>query len=94
MFDLIDTRTLILKMVERKAFLMKPKHQCHLSKWGECVYIAQSWKEKILLSESVFIQFDKWNLILKIDRSEVFLMKSKHQCHLSQKGGCVYGANH
>ena len=29
---LMDVETLILrKMVGRKAFLMKPKHQCHLS---------------------------------------------------------------
>ena len=30
-FILIEWRTLILKMVEREVFLMKPKHQCHLS---------------------------------------------------------------
>ena len=38
--------TLTLKMMEREAILMKPKHQSHLSQWGEWVYGAQSWKEK------------------------------------------------
>ena len=27
-----------LKMVKKDAFLMKPKAQYHLSRWGECVY--------------------------------------------------------
>ena len=44
MFVQIDKQTLILKMVEIDVFLMKPKHQYHLSLWGECVYSAQSWK--------------------------------------------------
>ena len=34
----IEKWTLILKMVERDVFLMKPKRQYHLSQWGECVY--------------------------------------------------------
>ena len=38
----IERRTLILKLVIRKAFIMKPKHQHHLSHRGECVYDAQS----------------------------------------------------
>ena len=36
-------------MVERQAFLMKPKHQCHLSHRVERVYGAQSWKEKVIV---------------------------------------------
>ena len=32
-------------MIEREAFLMKPKHQCYLSQLGEWVYDAQSWKK-------------------------------------------------
>ena len=35
--------------MEREAFVMKPKHQCHLSQWGEWLYGAQSWKERRLL---------------------------------------------
>ena len=42
-------------MAEKEAFLTKPKHQCHVSQLGEWVYGSQSWKEKILLCESVFV---------------------------------------
>ena len=42
MFILIEKRTSILKMVEKQVFLMKPKHQNHLSQQGECDYGAQS----------------------------------------------------
>ena len=31
---------LILTMVERYVFLMKPNHEYHLSQWEECVYDA------------------------------------------------------
>ena len=41
--------TLILKMADREVFLIKPKHHYYLSQWGECVYCAQSWKERRLL---------------------------------------------
>ena len=37
-FVQVDTRTLILKMVSREVFRMKPKHQYHLSQQEECVY--------------------------------------------------------
>ena len=53
-------------MVEKEVFLIKRKHQYHLSQWGECVYVAQSWNEKRLWCESVFIQIGKWTLILKM----------------------------
>ena len=49
----------------REAFPMKPKHQCHLSEWGEWVCDSQSWEERRLLHEFVFIQIDKWTLIVK-----------------------------
>ena len=42
-------------MVEREAFLMKPKHEYHLSQWGNSAYGAQPLKEKRLLCESIFI---------------------------------------
>ena len=32
-------------MVGRKAFFTKPKHQCHLTQWGEWGYDSQSEKE-------------------------------------------------
>ena len=34
----IERQTSILKKVVREAFLLKPKHQHHLSQRGECVY--------------------------------------------------------
>ena len=92
MFVLIDKRTLSLKMMERKVFLVKPKHQCHLSQWGKWVYGTQSWKEKRLLCEFVFIPIYQWILNLKLMEKEAFLMKPKHQCHLSLWGEWVSGA--
>ena len=80
-------------MVEKKAFLMKPKRQCHLSQWGECVYRAQSWKEKRLLWEHKFIPIDEQTFIIrKIIERKPFLIRPKHQCHLSQEGEWVYSA--
>ena len=38
MFILIERRTLIIKIVERKVFPMKPKYQYQLSQLGEYVY--------------------------------------------------------
>ena len=66
-------------MVGSKVFLVKPKHQFNLSQQGEWVYCAQSWNERRLLRESVFIPIGRWILILKIVESEVFLIKPKHQ---------------
>ena len=37
-FILIEKRFSILKMVEKRIFLRKPKHENHLSQWGECDY--------------------------------------------------------
>ena len=34
----IKGQTSILKIVEREVFLMKWKHEYHLSEWGEYVY--------------------------------------------------------
>ena len=66
-------------MVEREVFLTKPRHQYHLSQRGECVYGAQSWNERRLLCESVFIPIEKQALILKMAEGEVFLMKPTRQ---------------
>ena len=60
-------------MVGRKVFFMKPKHQYHLSQWGEWVYGAQSWKQSRLLWESMFVPIDRWTLILKMVEREAFL---------------------
>ena len=64
-------------MVKREAFLMKPKHQCQLSQWVEWVYRAQSWKERRLLCESIFVLVDKWTLILKNGGKKSFLNETK-----------------
>ena len=55
----IEKRTSILKMVESDVFLLKPKHQNHLSQQVECDYGAQSWKERRLLCESMFILIER-----------------------------------
>ena len=52
----IENRTLVLKILKRVVFLVKPKPQHHLSQWGECVCGAQSLKQRRLLCKSEFIQ--------------------------------------
>ena len=79
-------------MVEIKVFVMKSKHQNHLSQQGECNYGAQSWKERKLFCESLSIPNKRWASILKMVEREVFLMKQKLQNHLPQWGECDYGA--
>ena len=64
-------------MMERKAFLQKPKHQCHLSQWGEWVYCAKSWKERRLICESVFVPIDKQSLILINGGNKSLLKETK-----------------
>ena len=53
-------------MAIKEVFLMKPKHQYHLSQWGERVYDAQSWNEMRLLSESMFIPIKRRPSIPKL----------------------------
>ena len=72
------------KMEGGKAFKAKPKHQYDVSKWGKCVYSAQSLKEWRLLWESLFVSFDRWTLILKkMKLGKAFNAKPKLQYHLS-----------
>ena len=73
-------------------FALKPKIQYHLSQRGECVYGAQSWKDRRFLYESMSIPIEKRNSILKMVIKEAFLTKPKPQYHLSQPQECVYGA--
>ena len=68
----------------KEAFLINPRHQCHLSQWGEWVHGAQSRKERRLLCEFVFIPIHKRALILKNVRKRCVFIKPKHHCHLSQ----------
>ena len=80
------------KKVESDVFFLKPKHQNRLSQQVEWIYRAQWLNEWRLLCEFVFIPIEKWTLILKMAEREVFLMKPRHQYHLSQWGECIYGA--
>ena len=64
-------------MMEREPFLMKPKNQYHLSQWEAWVYSAKLWKKSVLLRESVFIQIDKWTLIVKNDGKRSFSYETK-----------------
>ena len=57
----------------KKSFSYEIKASISLSQWGECVYGAHSWKEKRLLCESMFVQIDRWTLILKMVERDVFL---------------------
>ena len=78
--------------MKSEVFPYKTKASIHLSKWGVWVYGAQSWTERELLYEFMFVLFDKWALILKNGRKKVFLIKPEYQYHLSQWGESVYGA--
>ena len=70
---------LIPIMVEWDGFLMKLKHQYHLFLREECVYDAQSWKERRLVCESMFIPIKRWASVLEMVIRDVFLMKPKRQ---------------
>ena len=58
----------------KKTFLVKQKHQCHVSQWEEYVYGTQSWKEWRLLQESLFISFEG-----RMVERKAFIRKQKHQ---------------
>ena len=75
----IEKWTLILKMAEREVFLIKQRHQYHLSQRGEWTCGAQSLKENRLLRESKFIQIERWTLVLIMVEREVLATKPKHQ---------------
>ena len=64
-------------MVERKASLMKPMHQCHSSQWGEWVCGVQSWKERRLLFEFAFVLIGKQTLSPKNGRIKSFSYETK-----------------
>ena len=71
---------------------MKPKRQNHLSQQGECVYSAQSRKQRILLCESMLTLIERRTSILNMVEKQVFVMKPKRRNHFSQWGECDYGA--
>ena len=49
----------------KKSFSYETKASIHLSQQVECIYGTQSWKEKKLLYESMFVLIDRQSLILK-----------------------------
>ena len=69
-------------MVEREVFLLNLKQQNRLSEQGECIYIAQSWKERRLLCESMFIPIERWTSFLKMVEKQVF--------HMNQSTEIIY----
>ena len=88
----IENLTLILKMVEKDVFLVKPKLQYHLSQWREYAYGAQSWKQRRLLLVSVFTPIDWWTLILKHGKKWSFSYETKASIVLCQCAEWIYGA--
>ena len=80
-------------MVEKKAFLLKPKHWYLVSQWKEHDCATQSQKEWILIQESKFVLFDRWaSSKKKMVDGKAFLAKPKQQYHLSQWGEHDYSA--
>ena len=63
--------------MEREAFLMKSKHQCHSSQYRKCVYGALLWKQRRLLCESMFVPINKWTLTLKNNGKKSFSYGTK-----------------
>ena len=94
MFLPIDGWTLILKkLLEKKAFLIKPKVSMSLSQWEECVYSAQPLKEGRSWHVSMFVPINERTLILsKMVGRKAFLMKPMYHFHLSEWGEYVYAA--
>ena len=81
-------------MVRSKVFLVKSKHQYHLSHLGECVYHANSRKKGRLLRESVFTTFDRRNLILKNGGKWSFSYETKASIHLPNEENEFMACNH
>ena len=69
------------KIGNKRSFYYETKASISLIPKGECVYDAQSWKERRLLCESMFIPIEIRTSILKLVIREVFIMKPKHQYH-------------
>ena len=70
-------------MVGNENFLMKPKHNVIYPNEENVFVVANHEKKKRLLHESIFIPINRRTLIVKMVVSVVFLMKPKHQYHLS-----------
>ena len=78
-------------MVEKDAFLMEPKHQFICTNEENEFMVPNHYKKgDYYLNPSL----SNWkiNIKSKMVKREVFLMKPKHQYHLSWWGECIYGA--
>ena len=58
----------------KRSFSFETKASISLTKRGECVYDAQSWKERRLFCESMFIAIERQTSILKLVIREAFLI--------------------
>ena len=88
----IDKWTLILKIGAKWSFSYETKASTQLSQREEWNYGAQSLKEWKLLCESMFISVERWALIQKLLKGEVFFSETKASICLSQKEECISGA--
>ena len=78
-------------MAGGEVFPIKSKHQYHLSQWWEYAYGGQSWKERRLLCECMFIPIDWWNLILKDCGKKRFSYKNKaSMSFIPIRGMCLW----
>ena len=81
-------------MVEGKAFLANPKHQYHVSQFGEHDCSAHNKKQLGLSQVSKFVSFHGWTLIIgKIMERKASLANPKHQYCVSQYGEYDCSAN-
>ena len=64
-------------MMEKEAFLTKPKHQCHLYQQGNWVCGFQSWKGRRLQCESEFILIEKRSWIPENGEKRSFSYETK-----------------
>ena len=70
-------------MVEREVFLLKPRHQYHLSKRGDSICGTQSLIERRLLHEFMFILIDRQTLTPKNGGMWSFSYETKGSIPLS-----------
>ena len=83
--------SILRKMIEKKTFLMKPKHHYHLSQWGECVYNAQSRMKRRLLHVSMFVLIDRQTLTLgKRWKEKIFLWTKASMSRIVMRRVCLW----
>ena len=83
-FIRIEKWTWTRKIEEKHIFLMKQKYQNHLSQRREHDNGAQSWKERRLLCESMFIRIERRTWTLKNGGKCSFACETTALIHLSE----------